>query len=121
MSRLLAPALALAAVLAASGAALADKDETTLVSRQSGADGGAGADGMFPALTSATRTVAVGRHRRKVTKAGSVKMKLRLKGRGKRTLRRKHKLRVTVKSTFKPEGGGKAITAKKPVTFKLKR
>jgi hypothetical protein len=47
------------------------------------------------------------------TKAGTVKIKLKLTATGKRALRRRHRLGVKVVITFTPAGGtpaGKAIT-----------
>jgi hypothetical protein len=69
----------------------------------------------------AAKTVKVGHFKRKVLKAGPVKFTLKLSGAAaKRTLKKRHKLKVTVVTTFKPAGGGKPIKTTKPVTFKLK-
>jgi hypothetical protein len=72
-------------------------------------------------LISAKKTLRVRRYKRKVTKAGAVKLTLKLSGKAKKTLKQRHKLKITVVTVFKPAGGGKTLRSTKPVTFKLKR
>ena len=58
------------------------------------------------------------RYTRKAKKGVPVKLTLKLAGRAQRTLRKKGKLRTTVRTTFTPDGGGSKVIGSKPVTFK---
>jgi hypothetical protein len=50
-----------------------------------------------------------------------VKLTLKLSGRAKRTLEKRHKRKITVVTGLQTAGGGKTLRSTKPVTFKLKR
>ena len=58
---------------------------------------------------------------KRVTKAGTVKLVLKLNKKGKKVFRAKHTLRVTLALTFKPTGGSAAKLAPKHLTLKLKK
>ena len=54
------------------------------------------------------RTIAVGRRVRRASAAGPLTVTIRPRAAARRALRAHHKLKVTVKVTFSPSGGGAA-------------
>lgn len=67
-----------------------------------------------------TKKLAVSRARKKVTKAGTVKLVLKLNKKGAKIFRAKHRLRTTLTVTFKPTVGGASKLTPKHLTLKLK-
>jgi hypothetical protein len=59
--------------------------------------------------------------RRNIKKAGKVTVRIRPSKAGKRTLRRKHKLKVKLRVTFTPSGAKSSAVTTKTLTLKLKR
>jgi hypothetical protein len=59
--------------------------------------------------------------RRNIAKKGTVTVRIRPSKSGKRTLRRKHKLKVKLRVTFTPSGAQSSAVTTKSVTLKLKR
>jgi hypothetical protein len=68
-----------------------------------------------------TKKLVVSRARKVASKAGQVKLVLRLNRKGKSILRAKHKLPVTLALTFKPSVGAATKLAPKHLTLKLRR
>jgi hypothetical protein len=62
----------------------------------------------------------VKRIRRNIAKAGTVTVRIRPSKSGKRTLRRKHKLKVKLRVTFTPSGAKSSAVTTKSLTLKLK-
>lgn len=85
-----------------------------------------GAGTLTAVLTAATggrsaaiaRKVTVAKGRAKPKRAGEARLKLRLTKAGKRMLRKRRKLRVATKATFKPAGGGPAKVVRKTLTLR---
>ena len=69
-------------------------------------------------LIAAAKPVLVRSYRRRVAKAGTVRLTLALTGRARKTLVRRGRLAITVRTTFKPSGGVAATTSAK-TTFRL--
>ena len=63
----------------------------------------------------------VKRIRRTIKKAGTVVVRIRPSKPGRRTLRRKHKLKVKLRVTFTPAGAKSSAVTTKSLTLKLKR
>jgi hypothetical protein len=63
----------------------------------------------------------VKRIKRSVAKAGKVTVRIRPSKAGRRTLRRKHKLKVTLRVSFTPSGAKSSAQTTKRLTLKLKR
>ena len=59
--------------------------------------------------------------RRNIAKKGTVTVRIRPSKSGKRTLRRKHKLKVKLRVTFTPSGAKSSAVTTKRLTLKLKR
>lgn len=72
-------------------------------------------------LIAAAPSVLVRSYRVKAKRAGPLKVTLALTGRALKTLRKKGRLAVTVRTTFTPSGGGGTVTSTKAVTFRSKR
>ena len=64
------------------------------------------------------RWPAIAPFRANVKQAGAVTIKLKLSKPAKRTLARRHKLSLPLKLSFKPVGGGKALSRKQRVTLR---
>lgn len=75
-----------------------------------------GAGTITVSVIAAKRTVATGRVTAK--KAGKVTAKLKWAKKASRRTRRAKSLKVTVRSTFRPAGGGKATTVSKKLTLR---
>ena len=58
--------------------------------------------------------------KRSVGKAGKTRLKLQLNKPAKKIVKRKGKVAVRVKLTFKPKAGGKAVSTTRTFTFKKK-
>jgi hypothetical protein len=69
-------------------------------------------------LRAAATTTRVGLYRRKTVKGVPTSLTLKLKGKAKRVLRKKGRLKITVKTTFTPAGGGTKLVKSKSVVFK---
>jgi hypothetical protein len=68
-----------------------------------------------------TKKLTVARARKKVTRAGTVKLVLKLNRKGKKLFRAKHTLRTTLALSFKPTVGSATKLAPKHLTLKLKK
>jgi hypothetical protein len=68
-----------------------------------------------------TKKLTVSRARKKVTRAGTVKLVLKLNMEGAKIFRAKHRLRTTLAVTFKPTVGSATKLTPKHLTLKLKR
>lgn len=69
-------------------------------------------------LIAAAKPVLVRTYKRRVAKAGPVRVTLALSGRARRTLLKRGRLAITVRTTFKPTGGV-ATTTSTSTTFRL--
>jgi Lecithin:cholesterol acyltransferase/WD40-like Beta Propeller Repeat len=66
-------------------------------------------------------TLSVAKVSRRVTRAGTVTLTLKAKGRGLRTLRRRGRLAAKLRTTFRPASGRAPAPITRSVTFKLRR
>ena len=64
------------------------------------------------------RTIAVGRWVRRANAAGPLAVTIRASAAARRALRAHHKLKVTVKVTFSPSGGGSVVTVSRSVVLR---
>jgi hypothetical protein len=71
-------------------------------------------------LASAARKITVAKKKASVTAAGLTKVKLKANRRAMKVLRKRGRLRASLKVTFTPTGGT-ARSASRKVTFKLRR
>ena len=68
-----------------------------------------------------TKKLTVSRARKNATKAGTVKLVLKLNKKGKKIFGAKHRLRTTLAITFKPNAGTATKLKPKSITLKLKK
>jgi hypothetical protein len=68
-----------------------------------------------------TKKLTVSRARKKASKAGKIKLDLKLNKKGRKLFRAKHKLPVTLTLSFKPKVGSATKLAPKHLTLKLKQ
>jgi hypothetical protein len=95
------------------------KDGSTLITLILPGPGVVTASQAGSQASAAARALLVKRSRKVATKAGRVSLAIRPTNAGKRVLRRKRKLTVRLRLTFKPSGGGARSTFKK-VTIRLR-
>lgn len=69
----------------------------------------------------APRPVLIGSARRRVARAGLVTVGIRLTRRGRRTLAARGRLAVTLRTTFKPASGGRAVSTSRAYTLRAPR
>jgi hypothetical protein len=67
------------------------------------------------------RRVVVATGKATLAAPGTVRLKPKLTKAGKKALKRKRALKVTVTTTFRPAGGGASATTRDTVTLKRKR
>lgn len=82
-----------------------------------------GAKGATTAAKRKRKQVKPGiqRTKRRVAKAGKVRLQLKLNKPAKKVVKRQGKIAVRVKLTFKPKAGGKAVSTTRTFTFKKKK
>ena len=73
------------------------------------------------ARLAATRKLRIARATKNVTRAGTFKLVLRPTAKARRILRKKGRIKATLRIGFKPANGTPATTRRKSVTFKLRR
>lgn len=72
-------------------------------------------------LAQKRKALTFARATKRVSRAGKVKLVLRPTAKAKRTLRRKGRLKATMRITFTPASGAKATTTARSVVFRMKR
>lgn len=79
-----------------------------------------GAKGATAAAKRKQVKPGIQRTKRRVTKAGKIRLQLKLNKAAKKVVNRKGKIAVRVRLTFKPKAGGKAASTTRTFTFKKK-
>jgi hypothetical protein len=79
-----------------------------------------GAKGATAAAKRKQVKPGIQRTKRRVAKAGKIRLQLKLNKPAKKVVRRKGKVAVRVRLTFKPKAGGKAVSTTRTFTFKKK-